>query len=151
MRRKPNACTRLFPQPVKELLGEQRALNDPAFMAQKAAQERKLRAAVAAKPELQRADGSAWNQIAKLQTLRQELAPRYGAVTGFAFSNGLLGNALTLVEAAEERAKPNAQRLPEYTDQALIGLEQELTAPIPVYPDLEETTLGLLLQKPARS
>ncbi len=131
----------------KELLGEQRALNDPAFMAQKAAQERKLRAAVAAKPELQRADGSAWNQIAKLQTLRQELAPRYGAVTGFAFSNGLLGNALTLVEAAEERAKPNAQRLPEYTDQALIGLEQELTAPIPVYPDLEETTLGFAFTK----
>ncbi len=131
----------------KALLGEQRALNDPAFMAQKAVQERKLRAAVAAKPGLQRADGSAWDQIAKLQTLRQQLAPRYGAVTGFAFSNGLLGNALALVEAAEERAKPNAQRLPEYTDQALIGLEQELTAPIPVYPDLEETTLGFVFTK----
>jgi len=131
----------------KAFLGEQRALNDPAFMAQKAVQERKLRAAVAAKPGLERADGSAWDQIAKLQTLRQQLAPRYGAVTGFAFSNGLLGNALALVEAAEERAKPNAQRLPEYTDQALIGLEQELTAPIPVYPDLEETTLGFVFTK----
>ncbi|MBC5798390.1 MAG: S46 family peptidase [Candidatus Eremiobacteraeota bacterium] len=131
----------------KALLGRQRALNDPAFMAQKAAQERKLRAAVAADARLQRADGSAWDQIARLQTLRQQLAPRYNAVTGFTFESGLLGDALTLVESAEERTKPNAQRLPEYTDQALIGLEQQLTAPIPVYPDLEETTLGFAFTK----
>jgi hypothetical protein len=124
-------------------IGRQAALNDPAFFASKVAEEQKLRAAVAADPALQAADGSAWDDIARVQALRQQLQPRYNAVAyanGFGF--GLLGTARTLVRAAAERKKPNGERLPEYTDQGLISVEQRVTAPIPVYSDYEEVSLA---------
>ncbi len=77
-----------------------------------------------------------------MQPIRAELGPRNNVLNGFVFQSGLLGYARTLVRAAAERRKPNAQRLPGYTDQALGGVQQELNAPVPIYPDLEETTLA---------
>jgi len=44
--------------------------------------------------------------------------------------------------SAAERTKPNPERLPDYTDQALIALRQRLAAPIPVHKDLQELTLS---------
>lgn len=132
---------------LKALLGQQKALDDPAFFAERVAAEQKLRAAVAADPKLQSEAGTAWDEIAQLQVLRAQLAPDYTAVSGYAFNNGLLGYARTLVQAAAERQKPNGERLPEYTDQALVEVEQELTAPVPVFPDLQEVDLGFALTK----
>jgi hypothetical protein len=132
---------------LKALLGRQKALDDPAFFAERVAAEQKLRAAVAADPKLQSQAGTAWDEIAQLQALRAQLAPRYNAVDGHAFTNGLLGYARTLVQAAAERQKPNGERLPEYTDQSLVEVEQELTAPLPTYPDLQEVDLAFALTK----
>ncbi|MDQ2858259.1 MAG: S46 family peptidase [Candidatus Eremiobacteraeota bacterium] len=131
----------------KALRGQQRALSDPAFFGAKIAEERKLRDAVSANPALQRVAGSAWDDIARLQTLRAQLAPRYQAVNGYSFDAGLLGYARTLVRAAAERKKPNGERLPEFTDQSLVAVSQELSAPVPVYSDLEEISLGFALTK----
>jgi hypothetical protein len=111
--------------------GRQRALLDPRFYATKVAEERRLRTAVASRAE-----------IATIQQLRAKLAPRFGVADGFFFQFGLLGDAFTLVRAAAERAKPNAQRLPEFTDQALVEVQQELFAPVTVYKDLQELNLG---------
>lgn len=134
----------------KANIGRQAALNDPAFFASKVAEEQKLRAAVAANPALQAADGSAWDDIAKVQALRQQLQPRYDAV-GQAAGFGLLSTARTLVRAAAERKKPNGDRLPEYTDQGLVAVEQRVTAPIPVYSDYEEVSLAFGLSLLRRS
>src|ERR1035441_8946107 len=41
--------------------------------------------------------------------------------------------------------KPNRERLPEYTDKALVNVQQQLTAAVPVYKDLEELDLAFLL------
>jgi hypothetical protein len=131
----------------KALNGQQRALDDPAFFARKVEAEQQLRAAVAARPDLQSAYGSAWDDIAALQPLRAQLAPRYNAIEGFALNSGLLGYARTLVRAAEERTKPNGERLSEYTDQALVGVQQELEAPEPVFPDLQEVSLSFALKE----
>jgi hypothetical protein len=60
------------------------------------------------------------------------------------FRGGLLGDAITLVRAAAERAKPNRDRLPEFTDQALVEVQEGLSAPVPVYKDLEELELSFL-------
>jgi Peptidase S46 len=51
------------------------------------------------------------------------------------------------VRAAAERAKPNGDRLREYTDAALPRVEQQLAAPIPIYPELEHITMTLGLQR----
>ncbi len=126
----------------KALLGRQQALMDPEFFSRKVSQEKSLRDAIAARPELA-ANATAWDDLAHIQTERAKLYTQHSAMDGnFMLHSGLLGQAISLVRAPVERAKPNGERLPEYTDQSLVQLQQELSAPIPVYKDLEELTLG---------
>ncbi|MFZ3264377.1 MAG: S46 family peptidase [Terriglobales bacterium] len=127
----------------KAYFGRQGALLDPQFFATKVEEEKKLRAATDAAPKLA-GDVSAWNDIAKIQQLRQQLFMRNVALSGRMFRSGLIGYAVTLVRAAAERAKPNAERLPEFTDQALVGIQQQLSAPVPIYKDIEELDLTFL-------
>jgi hypothetical protein len=127
----------------KANIGRQGALLDPQFFATKAQEEQKLRAATAADPKLA-GDVSAWDDIAKIQQLRTQLFVRNAALGNRMFRSGLLGDAMTLVRAATERTKPNAERLPEFTDQALVHVQQALSAPVPVYKDIEELNLTFL-------
>jgi hypothetical protein len=135
----------------KALFGQQQALDDPVFFASKVAEEQTLRAKVAANPQLQAAYGSAWDDIASLQTLRQQLTPAYSSLQQLAYSSTLFGDAQTLVQAAAERKKPSAERLPEYTDQGLAEVAQRLTANAPVYADKEEVLFALSLTMMRRS
>ncbi|MGB8521157.1 MAG: S46 family peptidase [Candidatus Tumulicola sp.] len=127
----------------KSLLGNEKALLTPAFFAAKEAQERRLQSAVAANPSLAGRFGSAWDEMAAIQGKRLQLGATraIGSIISFDDS-GLLDYALTLVQAAAERVKPNAERLPEFTDQALTEVEQQLEAPTPIYTDFEELRLG---------
>jgi hypothetical protein len=61
-----------------------------------------------------------------------------------------MGYAIELVRAAEERTKPNGRRLPEYTDQALVNVQQELSAPVPVFKDLQTLNLEFALAQARR-
>ncbi len=121
--------------------GRQAALLDPEFFSIKAQEEQKLCAAVAKDPKLAD-DASAWNNIAQIQQVRAKLFIRYLDLNGFIFRMGQLGDAIELVRAATERTKPNGERLPEYTDQALVTLRQRLAANIPVHKGLQELTLA---------
>jgi hypothetical protein len=127
----------------KANVGRQGALLDPQFFAGKVQEEERLRSAVAADPKLA-ADASAWNDIAQIQRLRTQLFPRRVSLGNRFFQNGLLGYAVTLVRASAERVKPNGERLPEYTDQALVSVLQELSATVPIHKDLEELNLAFL-------
>jgi hypothetical protein len=66
---------------------------------------------------------------------------------GAGFVSLLFNYARTLVRAADERSKPNDERLREYTDNALPRIEQALRADVPVYPDLEQLTLSFSLTR----
>ncbi len=127
----------------KAYVGRWGALLDPQFFGTKVQEEKKLRAATDADPKLA-GDVSAWDDIAKIQELRKQLFVRSAALGNRMFRSGLLGDAVTLVRAASERSKPNAERLPEFTDQALVHVQQELSAPIPVHKDIEELNLAFL-------
>jgi len=124
----------------KALYGRQAALLDPQFFATKVQEEQKLRAAVADNAKLAD-DASAWNNIAEIQNVRGELYMRYTDLNSFS-RGGLLSDAIELVRAAAERTKPNSERLPGYTDQALVALRQRLAASIPVNKSLQELTLA---------
>ena len=129
----------------KAYLGQQQALLDPQFFAIKVQEEQHLRAATAADPKLA-GDVSAWDEIAEIQKVRTQLSLRYATLGGRSFRGGeLLSYALRLVRAASERTKPNGERLPEYTDQALVNVQQEMSAQVPIYKDLEELDLAFLL------
>ena len=123
--------------------GRQGALLDREFMAGKQQDEQRLRAATTADPKLA-ADVSGWDDIAQIQVLRAKMYARRRSLGSYFFQTGLLGPAVTLVRASVERGKPNGERLPEYTDQSLVNVQQELSASIPVYKDLEELNLTLL-------
>ncbi|MGH9504513.1 MAG: S46 family peptidase [Terriglobales bacterium] len=127
----------------KAFYGEEQALLDPEFFNIKVREEQRLRHAVASNPKLA-ADASAWGDIAQIQKVRAQLFTRRSVSTGLFLRSGLLGHAIRLVEAAEERAKPNRQRLPEFTDQTLFQVQQEISAPIPIHKDLEELNLAYL-------
>jgi hypothetical protein len=128
----------------KVYFGRQQALLDPQFLAAKAQEEQRLRAAATKDPKLA-AYLSAWDDIAKIEQVRSQLFMRNALLAGRYFRAGLLGDAVTLVRAAAERAKPNRERLPEFTDKALVNVQQQLTAAVPVYKDLEELNLAFLL------
>jgi hypothetical protein len=123
--------------------GRQQALLDTQFFGAKQQEEQKLRSATAADPKLA-AYVSAWDDIAQVQRVRAQLFTRRSSLGGFSFQSRLLGHAITLVRAAAERAKSNTERLPEYTDQALVNVQQELSASVPVFKDLEELNLSFL-------
>ena len=128
----------------KVYFGRQQALLDPQFFGTKVREEQRLRAATAGDPKLA-PYASAWDDIAKIQQVRAQLFVRNALLAGRYFEAGLLGDAVTLVRAAAERTKPNRERLPEYSDKALVNVQQRLTAAVPVYKDLEELDLTFLL------
>ncbi len=133
---------------LKAYIGEEGApgrggLKDPSVISAKKKAEDELRKLVAANPKMQKEYGDAWETIAKE---RKEL-PSYERErrfleSGWGFSSDYFNFARTLVRMAEESAKPNAQRLPEYTDGNRESLEQGLYSPAPIYDDFEKMKLA---------
>ncbi|MCC6409594.1 MAG: S46 family peptidase, partial [Planctomycetes bacterium] len=131
----------------KALTGRLAGLQDPELMKRKADAEAKLRAAIAANPEWQKQWGGAWDEIASAQAAYRGFYHRFSALGGGSLSLGseLAGVAKTLVRVADEKQKPNGERLREYSDSALESLEFQLLSPAPVYPDLEIQRLTMRL------
>jgi hypothetical protein len=67
--------------------------------------------------------------------------------TSVAGGSQLFSYARTLVRGAQERAKPSDQRLPEFADSRLSGVESRLFAERPTYPELEQIRLEWWLSK----
>lgn len=135
----------------KALRGEHRALLRPDFFARLVAKERRLRARVDADPELKRKYGGAWAAIAEAQRDRLALEPDLGWVEAPGAprppwaKTSLFAWAKVLVRGAEERSKPNEQRLEEFADARLPGLTQRLFAARPLNQGFEiaKLTFGL--------
>ena len=128
--------------------GRLSALNDAAFMATLRAREADLRAKAKANAAKLGPDfGDPWAQIDKAQTALQALYLPYRNVERGPSASRLFDYAKDLVRAAQERAKPSADRLPGYADSQLPLLEKEVLDPHPVYPDLEQLTLEFWLSK----
>lgn len=122
-------------------------LND-RLMEGRVEEERKLREAVQADSALKAAAGGAWDEIARAEaTYRTILGPYTWIEGGAGFNSDLFASARQIVRAADERAKPNAERLREYTDAALEQVKQGLAAEAPVYPALEQVRLSYSLER----
>jgi hypothetical protein len=124
------------------------ALLDDRLMDRKAADEQKLRASVQADADLNRTTGSAWDDIAKAQTaMRDVYIPWVWLDGGAGFNTDLFFFARSIVRAADERAKPNGDRLREYTDARLPALRQAIEAATPIYPEFEQVRLSFSLER----
>jgi hypothetical protein len=117
-------------------------LLDPAFFERKRAEEKQLRAAVLKDPKLKDA-AAAWERIEQAQKVIAENAQTYNLLErGFGFHTEYFELARTLLRAAEEREKPNADRLREYRDSNLTSLKEGLLSKKPMYDDLEALKLA---------
>jgi len=125
---------------LKVYIGRVKAFNDPAFMSPIAAAEASLRVKSAGNPAI----GDPWSDIAKAVAAYRELYLSYRFLEP---SSDLYAYAATLVRAAEERSKPNSERLPGYSDSALPLIEKELLDARPVTPWLDQLKLEWSLSK----
>ena len=131
----------------KAITGEEQALQDPQFFGKLVSAEDKIRAQVNARPSLRQYAG-AWNQLAALQQRKAQLAMISRFKSGL--NSPYYGFAVNLVRVFEEKAKPNAQRLPEYSDAALVTFEENLLDPTPIYPAEDEVKLAYQLDQMRR-
>lgn len=130
----------------KALRGRLEALQDPEFFQSKVAAEAALRAEIAKDPERARRVLPAYEAIERSQKRLREIRKELSALE-YGLDGDLFGFARTLVRAAEERPKPNPERLREYRESNLPVLTQQLLSEAPVYPDLERLRLGHALAK----
>jgi hypothetical protein len=140
---KPRACTRGarrtdgIENSLKVYIGRVKALNDPAFTGKLAAAETDLRA--------KGANGNdPWTTVDSAVTAYRSL---YLPLRFTQPNSELYSYAQSLVFAAQERTKPNGERLPGYTDSALPLLEKNLLDAKPVYPWLDQLNLEWSLSK----
>ena len=132
----------------KRGLGRMRALVDPAFMATRAEGEADFRRRVAADAALTARVGDPWADLAAVQPIQRELYPAYAMLEGQAGGGSQLFSwARTLVRGAQERAKPSAERLPEFADSRLAAVQSGLFAERPVYPSLDQVRMEWWLSK----
>jgi hypothetical protein len=127
----------------KARIGMLQGLQDPAIMGRRRAQEQTLRSKVIEDPKLAAPYGDAWDDVARAIKAWREIHLRhYLLERGVGFNSDLFQTARTLVRLAEEKAKPNAERLREYAEAGLPSLEQQLFSEAPIYDDLERLKLG---------
>lgn len=128
---------------LKALRGELEGLQDKTLIAKKAKAEEALRRTVAADPNKQKAYGDAWDNIARGRAGLKSYYRQFSLIgNGAGFNSELFGVAQTIVRLTAESAKPNAERLPEYTDARRASLELRLYSPAPIYEDLEKVKLA---------
>jgi hypothetical protein len=132
----------------KAYRGEEKALVDPALIAAAHKSDADLKARVAKDGKLAAATGDPWGDIARAQVSLKALYFRYSYTEARAgFGSDLFRYARQLVRAAQEKSKPNTERLPEYTDSRLALLSKTILDPQPVYPELEQVALEFWLAK----
>ena len=128
---------------LKVYRGQLKGLQDPALVSYKKASEAKLSGAVAADARRKKEYGDAWEQIAAARKAVAAIErDRRFLDLASAFNTPLFGVARHIVRLAEEGEKPNAERLPEYTDARRASLEHTLYAEAPFYADYEKLKLA---------
>jgi hypothetical protein len=125
----------------KAITGYQSGLLDRSIMDQKAADEAKLRASFKADPKNAGASDP-WEEIAQAIKTNASIYPNMTYLERLRGFPNLAQIARSLVRAAQERAKPNPDRLREFRDSALPSLEQQLFSTEPVYKNLDMVLLS---------
>jgi hypothetical protein len=143
-----------FENAFKARKGRYDSLADKRFFAQKVAEEKALRDAIAKSAVRRKKCGGAFEAIAKAVERQRALDPLYRwirpnpyAPAGARLFSVLLGYAEALHRSVAERAKPDEQRLKEFREAGLPRLKQEVLSEAPIHEELEIRNLSLGLDK----
>jgi len=105
-----------------------------------------LKAKVDGDPKMKAEYGAAWDNIKAAVDHTKLIRDRYNMLeTGRGFDSELFRDARALIRYAEESAKPDNQRLREYTDANFPAVKQGLLSTAPIYPEFEKTTFRFSL------
>lgn len=127
----------------KAFKGRADGLRDESILGRKRMFENELRAKVAADKRTKEAYGDAWDAIAKSRASARSYNTRRRLLEGGGgFNTSLFSMARMIVRMSAESAKPNSERLREYTDAARASLEERLFTQVPVYAAYEEMKLA---------
>jgi hypothetical protein len=108
------------------------------LLRQREIREAAIQAAVDKDPLLREAYGGAWQRLAELLERHKQVQRLYGLLEdGEAFATKLFSFARVLVRLADETGKPDAERLPSYSDARLPFLKRWLFADLPIDEGLE--------------
>ncbi len=133
---------------LKVTSGNLSALQSPVLMDRKRADEDSLKKFVASNPTLKAEIGDPWAAITKAQQRIREIGPEFEAMEGGrTFNTRYFNSARTLLRWAEERTKPDAQRLPEFASSRQPFVERQLFSRAPIYPEFERMKLEWSLAK----
>lgn len=125
----------------KALDGRLAGLLDPRLMEAKRQAEAQFKARLAGQPQWATALAAYERIAAATQTLAQQAVRHALLEEAYGFRCTSFKLARTLLRAAEERGKPDGERLREFTESARPSLELRLFSPAPVYADLEALML----------
>jgi hypothetical protein len=118
------------------------ALNDDTLLEEKTKAEQALRAVAGI------SGSDPWQEIAAALSRERALYLSYIFIENAAgFSSALFRNARLLLRVADERSKPNNERLREFTDAELPRMQHDLYSQVPVYPEFEQMTLSFSLER----
>lgn len=125
---------------LKRTIGRVKALNDPAFYNSLQSREAELKTKVAGNATI----GDPWTTVSNAMTELRAMSneQRFSGPDGELFDY-----AMTLVRAAQERAKPDSERLPGYSESALPLKQKQLLDAKPIASWLEELTMSWSLSK----
>jgi len=124
----------------KAINGEYEGLQDTSVLSRMEAAEHEREKAYMDKHA---GEANPWQEISSaMQVNRGSYDPLTYVERMRGFTSDLLFYARALVRAAEERSKPNGERLREYRDSALPSMEQQLFSTAPIYKSLETAKLA---------
>jgi hypothetical protein len=132
----------------KAYLGILAGLQDPAILGKKRDAEKELRDAVLKDAKLSQSYAGGWDEVAATIKTLMKIRDEYNLFAigpqrrGQAFNSTLFTIAVQLVRLAEETAKPNGERLREYSEAGLDSLKLQLFSDAPIYKDLETVQLA---------
>jgi hypothetical protein len=127
----------------KAINGEYEGLQDMAVLAQMNTAEREREKAYMDKHT---GEPNPWEEISNAMKVNREIYDQLTYVERMrGISSHLTSYARNLVRLAEEKSRPNGDRLREYRDSALPSLEQQLFSAAPIYKNLETATLAVSL------
>jgi hypothetical protein len=124
------------------------ALADPALFAAKVAEEKQLRDALAARPDLKAKYGDPFADIDRTVEAQRGVWLAYQMLeVRLGGGSTLLTDARTLLRNAAEAEKPAAEKLPEFAASRIGSLSRSIGAQSPLHPALETLEIEFWLLK----
>ena len=139
-----------FQNSSKAFSGFLKGLQDEKLMQRKRDEERKLRASIADDPSKQAKFGTIWDEIQKVVDRRRTKFKEGQAYDRPFAESDLLRLGREALRYAEEKTKPDDQRLREFSTPAMPAMEQSLYSTAPLADSLQVVKLTVALRNMSR-